>query len=119
MVAVLFREALVLSLSVISWFQCRSFSVLAQILHPTGAGFLAPTTDFWAISVQILDAGLHGSRPSAGLMEDIARGSKSLAELVQGIAVGVRPSAGLFGSLVYGQISCTLLHLALWKNILQ
>lgn len=45
--------ALVLTLSIASWLQCRSHSLLAQIVHLTGKDFLASTTNLWVFPVQI------------------------------------------------------------------
>lgn len=65
MTAVFFRGALVLTLSVVSWLQCRSLSMVAQILHPAGIGFLATTIGLSVFPVQILDMELHETVPWA------------------------------------------------------
>lgn len=79
------------ALSVASWLQGRSLSLVARILYPTGTGFPASTTTPWAFVGQILNITCMkhccGSRALAGLVEDIALDSKTFAGLVQGIAM--------------------------------
>ncbi|KFO31722.1 hypothetical protein H920_06921 [Fukomys damarensis] len=53
------QEALVFLMSITSWLHCRSFRLVAQILHPARADFLASTTGRWAFWVQILNTGKH------------------------------------------------------------
>ncbi|KFO25294.1 hypothetical protein H920_13322 [Fukomys damarensis] len=83
MAAVLIRGALIFTMSITSWLQCRSFSLVAQILHPTAAGFLASTPGHWAFPVQILNRDVHETlpwaQPLAGLLGDTALDSKPLA----------------------------------------
>lgn len=53
MAVILLRWDLVLTLSVASWLQSRTLSLLAQIPHPAGTDFLAFTTDPGAFPAQI------------------------------------------------------------------
>ncbi|KFO30203.1 hypothetical protein H920_08398 [Fukomys damarensis] len=93
--AVLIRGALIFTTSITFWHQCRSLSLMAQILNPTGTDFLASTTGLWAFQVQILSMDKNetiavGSRPMAGLVKDTALGSRPSAGLVWVITVGSR-----------------------------
>ncbi|EHB09200.1 Tumor protein D52 [Heterocephalus glaber] len=47
------RGALIFTMSITSWFQCESLSLVAQILHLTSVDFLASTTGFWAFQVSV------------------------------------------------------------------
>lgn len=49
-----------------------------------------------------------GSRPSFELVDDIAKGFRSLSGLMQYVAVASMPSPGVFVSLVCRQSSCPL-----------
>lgn len=98
------------------------------LIFTVRAGFLPSATGLWAFRLQILDTDQHETLPYApehwimesralGLLEDTALDSKASAGLVGDTAVGSRPLAGfLVGSLVYGEISCTPLHLTFWMT---
>ncbi|KFO36562.1 hypothetical protein H920_02016 [Fukomys damarensis] len=103
MAAVLVKGALIFTVSITPWLQCRSLTLVAQILHPWNriSGFHhyplgLPGADpryrqAWVIAM--------GSRLLPGLMENIALDSRSSTGLVWDIAVGSRLLAGFFGSL--------------------
>ncbi|KFO33110.1 Transferrin receptor protein 1 [Fukomys damarensis] len=105
------------SRGVTSWLQCRSRSLVAQTLRPTGAGFVASAA---GLGLPGEDPGYGpawdsavGSGPLAGLMGDTASGSRPLAGLVRDIAVQSRPLAGFFRSLFGGEpLSYTRFSLA-------
>ncbi|KFO27075.1 hypothetical protein H920_11480 [Fukomys damarensis] len=59
MAAVLIMGAPVFTVSITSGLPCGSFNLVAQILHLTGAGFLASSTGLGAFRVQILDTDKH------------------------------------------------------------
>lgn len=56
----LFRGALVYTLIIVSWLQCRSFRLLVQILYSPGTNFLASVSDLWAFTEQIHETDLYG-----------------------------------------------------------
>lgn len=97
MVSVLFREALVFSLSIASWLQCRSLRLPPQILYPSSADFLACTTGRWAFLVQILDMDLH----------------KTLLRACRGHCSGSQD----IGWILW--LSSTLLYLTFWVTIIR
>ncbi|KFO33126.1 hypothetical protein H920_05314 [Fukomys damarensis] len=66
MAAALVRGALLFSSCFASWLQARSRSLVAQTLHPTGAGFLASTTGLGASPLKILDPNIESCLPYEG-----------------------------------------------------